>query len=318
MSRTMPSISVVIPVYNRPDQLGAALQSALAQVPPPDEVIVVDDASPLGPPEVPEHPLVRLVTRDHNGGVAAAQNTGLYAATGELICFLHSDDLMLPGKLSREVAVLGQAGPDVGAVESGSQRVRADGTVTLGPRLRGASAEAVLRREITNVHISPLLFRRDVLVAIGGFDERLRAYEDFDLLLRLRQRVEIVTIDEPSVLLVQHGDDRLAASPWMQAGREVLLHKYADELRQFDRLPPGWQQWEMLTALDAFDRGDRRRGRRHVLRSTRGDRKALVRRLPLVVGSYLPVSACRSLAARYRDRSRERSRARGGFTASPA
>ncbi|MCX7620933.1 MAG: glycosyltransferase [Acidimicrobiales bacterium] len=306
----MTSITVVIPVYNRPQQLEAALASVLAQQPTPDEVIIVDDASPQGLPKLPEHPAVRLVRREHNGGVAAAQNTGLHAASSELICFLHSDDAMLPGKLDRESAMLETAAPGVGAVESGSLRVLADHTVELGPRLEGASAEALLRREVTNVHISPFMFRREALLAIGGFDERLRAYEDFDLLLRFRQRFDIVTIAEPSVQLTQHGEDRLAKSPWMQHGRELLLDKYREELRRFKRLPPGWQQWEMLAALDAFHRGERRRGRRHILRSVRGDHQALVRRAPLVVGSFLPDHLCRSLAERYRVRSGERTRRR--------
>ncbi len=313
----MPTISVVIPSYNRPEQLLIALQSVLDQDPPPAEVIVVDDASPQGPPVLPEHPAVRLVVRDRNGGVAAAQNTGLRAATGELVCFLHSDDEMLPGKLALQVAALERAASAVAAVESGSLRERADRSVLLPPRLRGASAEAILRREIHNVHIAPFLFRREALLAIGGFDERLRAYEDFDLLVRLSQRFRIITVDPPTVRLVQHGNDRLASSPWMQAGREVLLDKYAADLTRFRRLPPGWQEWEMLAALAAFERGDRRQGRRHVLRSVRGDGWALARRLPLLVVSLAPDRVCQGVARRYRERSRERSRRRSAQPGTP-
>lgn len=302
----MSSVTVIIPTYRRPAQLRVAVQSVLDQALGPDEILVVDDASPGGGlVDLPDDERIRWLRREVNGGVSAAQNTGLAQATGTYVCFLHSDDEMLPGKLALQVPVLDDAGGDVAAVESASIRETADGTTVLPPRHRATSADAVLRREVPNVHISPFLFRRSALEEVGGFDEALRAYEDFDLFVRLRRRYEFAYIDEPTVTLHQHGDDRLAESPWMQAGRESLLAKYDEELRRFDRLPPRWQEWEVGAGIAALDRGERAVARRHFTASARGDRRAMVRRLPLVAATWVPGAAGRAVAGAYRSGSRK-------------
>jgi glycosyltransferase involved in cell wall biosynthesis len=265
----------------------------------------VDDASPGGTVlDLPADPSIRIVHRDVNGGVSAAQNTGLRAATGTSVCFLHSDDVMLPEKLALQVPALDDGGDDLGAVESATVRDRGGLSREVGPRLRGYSADDVLARKAQNVHISPFLFRRDALVSLGGFDEDLRAYEDFDLLVRLRQRFDVAFIDEPTVVVRQHGDDRLADSPWMQAGREMLISKYREELRRFDPLPTRWQEWEVGAGLAALDRGDPTGAREHFRASVRGDRWARARRVPLLAATWGPPRVGRAVAAGYGSGSR--------------
>jgi glycosyltransferase involved in cell wall biosynthesis len=96
-------ISAVIPCYNRAALIERALESARAQTVPTDEIVVVDDGSKDGSPAVVEryaeaHPAanIRLVRLPKNGGVSAARNAGIAAATGPWIAFLDSDDLWLP------------------------------------------------------------------------------------------------------------------------------------------------------------------------------------------------------------------------------
>jgi glycosyltransferase involved in cell wall biosynthesis len=110
---TAPTISVVIPTYNRAQLLARALRSVLSECQPGDEVIVVDDGSSddteavagaFGPP-------VRYLAGAHRGA-GAARNTGIEAATGDLVAFLDDDDEWMPGKLYWQRAILQQF-PDI-------------------------------------------------------------------------------------------------------------------------------------------------------------------------------------------------------------
>ena len=103
-------VSVVIPVHERPRLLADAVHSALAQDHRPLEIIIVDDGSRDATPDVAQSlarrhaPCVRVL-RQARRGVAAARERGRCAARGEFVQYLDSDDLLLPGKLSRQVAV---------------------------------------------------------------------------------------------------------------------------------------------------------------------------------------------------------------------
>jgi len=116
-------LSVVIPTWNRAGLVGEAVESALGQEGGDLEVIVVDDGSTDGTAEVIERrfgksvKLLRMATRS---GVGAARNEGVCQATGDLLAFLDSDDLWLPGKLKAELDVL-ERFPDAEAIVSDSR-----------------------------------------------------------------------------------------------------------------------------------------------------------------------------------------------------
>ena len=99
--------SVVITAWNRAGTLGETLESALAQTRAPCEILVVDDGSTDGTARIAESfgAPVRLLRREH-GGMAAALNTGVAAAGGDVVAFLDSDDLWLPEKLELQLAAL--------------------------------------------------------------------------------------------------------------------------------------------------------------------------------------------------------------------
>ena len=98
----MPTVSVVIPTYNRADLLSSAIDSVLAQSCPASEILVVDDGSTDTTAQVVMgygHP-VQYLQLPHTGLPAATRNAGIRAATGDLLAFLDSDDLFLPDKLA--------------------------------------------------------------------------------------------------------------------------------------------------------------------------------------------------------------------------
>ncbi|MDG1360092.1 MAG: glycosyltransferase, partial [Phycisphaerales bacterium] len=97
-------VSVVIPAYNASSLLGETLDSVSAQLRAPDEVIVVDDGSVDDTARIAAaHPVVTNVVRRTNGGIAAARNDGIEAATGDLLFLLDADDLWHPIYLERMV-----------------------------------------------------------------------------------------------------------------------------------------------------------------------------------------------------------------------
>jgi len=96
-----PLVSVIIPSYNRCQQLKEAIDSVLAQDFEDSELIVVDDGSTDKTPDLlADYDEKLTAIRRNNGGVSAARNTGIAAASGELIAFLDSDDLWLPKSTS--------------------------------------------------------------------------------------------------------------------------------------------------------------------------------------------------------------------------
>ena len=120
------TVSVVIPTYNRADTVPRAVQSVLAQTWPAKEIVVVDDGSSDNTREVlsGQGPQVKYVYQD-NQGVSAARNTGIRAASGDLIALLDSDDEWEPWKLELQIAAFREfpdlliVGTDCYAIEPG-------------------------------------------------------------------------------------------------------------------------------------------------------------------------------------------------------
>ena len=124
--QTKPLVSILIPCYNCEKWLAETLESALVQTWKNIEVIVIDDGSTDETQAVIgniKHPKLRYIYQ-HNQGVSAARNHGIYVAKGELIAFLDADDSFLSNKLiqQREMFV---ADPSLGLVQSGWQKVEA-------------------------------------------------------------------------------------------------------------------------------------------------------------------------------------------------
>lgn len=114
-AKTSERVSVIIPVY-RAAHLDAALSSVGAQSRPVDEVIVIDDGSPdrrtIETAVAMSRDRIRLV-HQANQGAAAARNTGLRVATGDVIAFLDADDRWHPHMLAYQLGVLIRSDADV-------------------------------------------------------------------------------------------------------------------------------------------------------------------------------------------------------------
>ncbi|MCW2779522.1 MAG: glycosyl transferase group 1, partial [Frankiales bacterium] len=186
----MPRLSVVVAAHQAEETLADAVASALDQTVPPHEVVVCDDGSTDGTPEVlralaAADPRVRPVRRD-NGGEGAAKNTAVRVATGDWVVVLDADDLLLPRRLeaARDVAV---ARPDLDVLVCDAV-LEVDGV----PVRRAYHRDwpfPVQDQRAALLAGNPVLglasVRRDRWLAVGGFDEHLHHAADWDFFLRL-------------------------------------------------------------------------------------------------------------------------------------
>ena len=189
-----PTISVVIPLYNKQLEIGAAVRSALAQTRPPQEIIVVDDGSTDGGAEIVRaigSPLVRLV-RQSNAGVCAARNRGIAESTGEYIALLDADDAWEPGFLA-EIAAMIREFPGCGLYCTAFSIISHDGTYPAPtPSERGVVANFF--RESAHRYIaipSASCIPRRVFDTVGLFPEGMKIAEDLYMWIRIARRYEV-------------------------------------------------------------------------------------------------------------------------------
>jgi glycosyltransferase involved in cell wall biosynthesis len=183
------TVAVIIPTYNHAHFLPQAITSVLAQTRCPDEIIVVDDGSTDDPAAVvSQFPGVRLI-RQSNRGRSAARNVGIGIARSSHVVFLDADDRLLPKALELGMACAAK-NAKCGFVYGGHRDIKADGSPEADHPFYPVSGDAhlaLLRRNFVRMQAA-VIFRRDVLTDIGGFDEGISLAEDYDLYLRVAQR----------------------------------------------------------------------------------------------------------------------------------
>jgi len=181
------SVTVVITTYNHAHFLAEAIDSVIGQNHPANEIIVVDDGSSDDPGTVvASRPEVQFI-RQRNQGLASARNTGLWAASSEAIVFLDADDRLLPNALEQGLACLARA-PRSGLAYGGYRRTDAEwrpiGEDRYDPVVDPYTD--LLQGNLIGMHAA-VMYSRDRLREIGGFDTSLQRCEDYDVYLRMAQ-----------------------------------------------------------------------------------------------------------------------------------
>jgi len=215
-------IAVVITFHGEDRFLPEAVASVLNQSLPPDEIVVVDDASP---PESARSllgldPRVRVIRHPVNRGTGAARQTGSDATSAALIAYLDADDAWLPAKLERQAAIL-TGHPEVAAVHTALVTVHADGRETSFVR-KPAVLDLPTQLWRNQALPSALLIRRAVLAAVGGWTLDRRLMEDWDLNTRIvAAGHQVVFIPEPLVRFRRTGHGNLSSRGWQHT--RILL-----------------------------------------------------------------------------------------------
>lgn len=199
-TRVPPSVSVIIPVYNRRHLVGRAIESILDQRWPRLELIVVDDASTDGTADWVEAQYgwtARVERLARNGGPATARNHGLSVCRGEFVRVFDSDDEMTIGSIAALVNALTQR-PEAGLAygKYGRKQIHARAAAAETPDL-GRDADwpsgDVLARYLRRPFFShvDVLFRRAILPADGGlYIPGARHHEDYLAMAKLLARAQ--------------------------------------------------------------------------------------------------------------------------------
>jgi len=210
---TTPLLSVVIPTWNRARLVCEAVESALSQRNGQVEVIVVDDGSTDDTAKILTRNFgsrIHLLRQPSRRGVGAARNAGIRLTNGELVAFLDSDDLWLPGKLDAELRLLEQF-PDADAVVSDSlcfvegqaddrSRFALTGLLaaTQGHVRWVSECQWLWTNSRKAVQMSTLILRREALARIGGtlFAEDLLSCEDWEFQMRVYHLCRVLVLPE--------------------------------------------------------------------------------------------------------------------------
>lgn len=192
------AVSVIIPTHNRAGGLlERAIDSVLAQVDWPFELIVVDDGSSDATAALlASHGSQLQMVRQDNQGPAAARNRGIEAARYNLLAFLDSDDWWHPKKLARQAAAMANQ-PDY--LISHTDEIWYRSGVLLNQKKKHARPHGEIFARclpLCCVGMSTVMARRNFFAEVGFFDESFPCCEDYELWLRASMTLPFLKIDE--------------------------------------------------------------------------------------------------------------------------
>lgn len=269
MDNMTASVSVIIPSYNRAREIGRAIRSALRQTLQPLEVLVVDDCSTDNTCDVVEAMAckdagIHLIRSDRNRGGAAARNTGIMAASGELLAFLDSDDEWMDSHLERKVRLLKESGA---GLVFGSFYLHCD------RKQIQKRCQPLLGDPLEYLFLGRGGFRNSTFVCEKWrimkvmFDDDLHKHQDWDLIINFLRRFPVATDTQPTSILHIDGSDRLSAklnhqasarffhrnrhhcsrNGWLLFATAMMEWSYRDEGKR----PPFFQYLETIREVDA-------------------------------------------------------------------
>ena len=232
------TVSVVVPCYNGERFVGEAIESALAQTHAPAEVIVADDESADRSVRVASSfgPRVRVIRCAH-GGVSAARNAGIAAASSDLIASLDADDVWERDKLEHQLPRF--ADPSVGLVYG--QRVRFGGQSKVDVPWPVALPEGDVFERLyfwCFVPCSSVVFRRRPFLELGGFDTQLSITADFDAWLRLAVSWKFAAVGRVVCRYRRHDDQMTILRAPVVRHMLRVQKKHASELERRTGVSP--------------------------------------------------------------------------------
>lgn len=229
-----PLVSVVIPAYNAGKTLDVTVQSVLEQTAQDFEILIVNDGSKDNTSAVAQSlaasdARIKAISQP-NGGVSAARNAGIRVATGEYVAILDADDLWLPHKLERQLAVF-DSEKDVHAVQTGAYYVN-DNLEVLSVRpcfeSKDALLETLLFQNLPQAAAS-VIVRRSMLEKTGLFDTGLVILEDWEFMIRMARFCNLKSVEEPLVLYRNYvGNRSRNLSIHIEPGHIVLERLFQD------------------------------------------------------------------------------------------
>ena len=211
-----PKVTVVIPTQGRWPLLQRTLSGALCQRGVDLEVAIVDDGSS---DETAERVAalgdrrVRPIRHEVSRHVAAARNAGISAARGDWIAFLDDDDLWAPDKLRAQLGAAAARKADFAWCSGLVVDARCSILETWPAREPDEILGLLLRGNWMPAGASNVIARRELVRELGGFDEELRHFADWDLWIRLAAAGRGAACPDPLVAYVRHSQNMILTDP---------------------------------------------------------------------------------------------------------
>lgn len=268
-------LSIITPVYNtRPAHLEALARSIKEAAADEDfEWLLIDDHSDRTATRecldrLVRPPAVRVLTNERSKGAAAARNFGAYEAAGDLLAFVDADDLLVPGSLSRMIDVMTRR-PEIrwlsgdfedfedktSSASPAPAELETDPTVEHWP----AAAERLVFETLVNA--GTFIIDRELLLQVGGFDERFVVGEDWYLWMRLAAQRQLYHWDS-LVMLRRRGHSSIMSGPLMYSAAIVEPYLAARKDQQFASLKKllRWRIYRLYRLLAQRNQALARRG----------------------------------------------------------
>ncbi|MCZ7384118.1 MAG: glycosyltransferase [Candidatus Methanoperedens sp.] len=206
-----PTVSVIIPTYNRANYLKKSLQSAISQTVRDIEIIIINNYSTDNTLEVISSfndQRIKIINFKNGGVIAKSRNQGMIQSTGRYIAFLDDDDLWCPDKLELQIDYL-ESHPEFGAVYSNAIIIdekdnRKGFLINRGQAKEGQVFQYLLGGNF--ITILTVLMRRELLESVGLFNEEpsLIAVEDYEYWMRTSFKFGFGYIGKPLALYRIH------------------------------------------------------------------------------------------------------------------
>lgn len=242
MSKALnPYFTVVIPTHNRAVLLKRAILSVLYQTFENFEIIVIDDHSTDETFSVVNSfsdERIRYFVNDRTQGAGGARNVGIFCAKGKWVAFLDDDDIWLSEKLKYQNELIQDANRSIGLVCTDYAVYKGGGKrpIIIKNRPSGWIMEKLLYGGCMGC-LSSMCIRADLLMTIGGFDEKFASNQDWDLWLRVAQLSAVTHVPKTLVIMFQDDRDRIGTNAEAKlAGHLRFRKKYRNLINPMPRI----------------------------------------------------------------------------------
>lgn len=234
-------VSVIIPTYNREKTIASSIQSVLEQTYSNLELIVVDDGSVDDTEKIVNEikdERLKYIKCKTNGGVAAARNVGIAASRGEFIAFNDSDDIWKKTKLAVQMKLM-ENNMECDFVYCAFARRFINGVKVRVPakendldKLHGKVFEKLLQGNF--ISTQTILFRKRIIDNIGMFNEKIKAFDDYEFVLRVAREYPIFYIDEELVEVEESDNSVMLKSNYINHFKDyvTILNQYWDDYEE--------------------------------------------------------------------------------------
>jgi glycosyltransferase involved in cell wall biosynthesis len=230
-------ISVVIPSKNRANSLPGCLDSVLSQTHPPEEIIVVDDASTDNTKQVVEFYAekgVKYAQLNNGAGAQAARNAGIRLAVNDWIAFQDSDDEWGAGKLESQVKALAEVGFEpLTVVHTDCFRFDRETSVTRPWMLPHIDGKNVLSELLitSGPMFQGMMTSKAALEKIGLLDVKVPSYQEWDTAIRLAKVCRFIHLREPLFVYHLHAEDTISKNKKRDIdGYQYVIDKHRNEI----------------------------------------------------------------------------------------